>query len=290
MRIFVSMLTIVFVILFASCSMTNPTAIDYNSPESSVSFGNSAIAGSGQIILDSSGTLEIVPDRNPEWHYNVTGLLAGGCPGGCFSYQILDISGEVWTIELTIENPTSLQVYDVRILYYNRYGKKILNQDGYIDLFGYSFTPFTAFAKEYENRAFPVGPSAVDTEILELGWPAGQPPQVAYLIEVSLGGNCEEPWKIEGSLSDDIPTGGGRFQISATVYDWQSDVHELWCNWSEIGGIEEKMQATTEGNGFITYSLGIDVPPGQTQGVYPVLLSNKPLKPTVYNIIYATVH
>ncbi len=98
----------------AACSSNTPVNINDSTPEAAFSTGETAIAGSGQIVLDPSGTAEIIPDRNAEWHYNVTSLLASGCPGGCFKFTIQNVTGEVWTIELSIENPTALQVHDVR--------------------------------------------------------------------------------------------------------------------------------------------------------------------------------
>lgn len=273
----------------AACSSNTPINLNDSTPDATFSSGDTAIAGSGQILLDPSGTAQIIPDRNAEWHYEVTSLLASGCPGGCFTFTILDISGEVWTIELSIENPTAIQVHDVRILYTNTYGKTILNQDGYIDMFGYQFCPFTAFAKEYPNHAFPVGPGVTDTEILELGWPLGASPSVYYIIEVSLGGNCDEPWMIEGSISNDIPSEGGSAIVSASVYDWQDDANHCWCDWSILGGSNEEMALVGEDVGRRDFELEIVTTLGIPEGEYALIIESSDALP-VYDIVIATVY
>ncbi len=282
-------LLIVSACFIAACSSSTPVNLNDSTPEATFSTGETAIAGSGQIVLDPSGTAEIIPDRNADWHYNVTSLLASGCPGGCFTFTVLDVSGEVWTIELSIENPTAIQVHDVRILYYDTYGKTILNPDGYIDLFGHTFCPFTAFGKEFANRAFPMGPGGIDTETLELGWPVGQPWFISYIIEVSLGGNCDEPWMIEGEVSNDIPASGGSAIVSASVYDWQDDEHECWCDWSSLGNGNERMTKIGGDTGRRDYEREITTGPGIPPGQYPIVLSSADVL-QVYNIIMATVY
>lgn len=253
--------------------------------------GKTAIAGAGTFYLDTNGEIRNEPDRNLDFHYNVTSLLASGCPGGCFTFHIVDIVYDVLFIELEIENPTSLQVWDVRLLYIDLAGKSVLNPDGYIDLFGYLFKPFTAFAKEYGNRAFPVGPGGTDTEMLELKWPAGKPAYVNYLIEVSLGGNCDEPYLVEGSV-DPITTTGGLAIIHSKAYDWADDNMVCYADWSSLGGSVEEMQMTSEGHGFRGFILEIDVPAGLAPGLYPVILCAEEPVPKllrIYNIIQAEV-
>ena len=155
-------------------------------------------------------------------------------------------------------------------------------------MFGHAFCPFTAFAKENPNRAFPVGPGAIDTEILELGWPVGQPWFISYIIEVSLGGNCDEPWMIDGSISNDIPASGGSATISASLYDWQDDEYECWCDWSAIGGVIEQMAITGGDIGRRDYELEINTAPGIPVGQYPIIIGSLDVLP-VYKIIKATI-
>ena len=80
-----------------------------------------------------NGTMEIVPkdniiyvyERTESANYDITGFLASGCPGGCFRYTIVTWVDDVLTIDLEIENPTALQVYDLRMVFTNLHGKKL---------------------------------------------------------------------------------------------------------------------------------------------------------------------
>ncbi|MBU1023731.1 hypothetical protein KKB99_05515, partial [bacterium] len=186
----------------------------------------------GHAIM-TSGTFEIDPenkiirdvtDRVNAMHYNITAFL-----GGYFKYYIQNVNGQIWTIRLEIENPTDLQVHDVRIIYVNMYGKEVVNYDGFTNLFdppgGNPINPFHYFAKEYPNQAFPVGLGAKDDEILVMNWPAGAQSFVTYVIECSLGGNAQEPIKISDiqQMGNITPAGGGKI-VTCVINDWQNDV------------------------------------------------------------------
>jgi hypothetical protein len=184
----------------------------------------------------ASGTFEIdlenmevrdVTDRSTAFHYNITGFLSG-----YFKYFIVSWHLPYVTLRLQITNPTALQVYDVRIIYTNLYGKTVLNPDGYTNCLDPAgdpeFNPFHYFAKEYPNQAFPVGPGGVDDEILELYWPTGASTWVTYVIECSLGGNTAEPYRIRDIETEGIiKFVGGGMKVMCTVDDWQGDVSSV---------------------------------------------------------------
>jgi hypothetical protein len=182
---------------------------------------------SGTMLLNSEiGEGEVILERESDWNFNITSFLATACPGGCFSFRIVGIVGTVLEIELTLVNPTSIQVYDVRLIYENLYGKKILNQTSYTDLFKpLHIRPFTAFATEYPNRAFPVGPGGIDHETIFIDFPPGAQAAVNFIIVASFPLNTAEPYEIhhmeqEGTLT---PSGGSA-TISCIVEDHQHDI------------------------------------------------------------------
>lgn len=273
-------------LMILGCSSQSPVSSVDQPMLSAIETGQNSITQTGQIILSEDGNLQIVPDRGVSGHYNVTGWLSGGY----FTYRLLGFADRVLTVELKIVNPTSLQVYDVRVMYTDLQGKTVLNPDGYTDLFGNPICPFTAFGKEYTRRAFPVGPGGVDTEILELYWPMGNSIYVGYLIEVSLGGNCDEPYKIEPSVSNTVPATGGQTTISAHVSVWQDESTQCWCDLTNIGGSNVQMALTGSGSGYRDYEYLVDVLPGMDAGEYPVLITAKEFTPNevhLYN--YAVV-
>ena len=185
-------------------------------------------SGSFEIDLDR-GSIDLHENRDPQYNLNITGLLNTACPGGCFRFRILSINGTELTIELKITNPSSIQVYDVRLIYLNLYGKSVLNPDSYTDLFtAGNISPFTAFAKENTYRDFPVGPGGVDTEELILDYPAGAPPLVDFIIVASLPENTQEPFEIVDMYVDGtFTTDGGTAELSMYVHDHQDDVSQV---------------------------------------------------------------
>jgi hypothetical protein len=217
------------VILLVGCSaskINSPVAPEGdNTPFSDIPQDGHDIIASGtfQIDLDNM-TVNDVTDRVGAFHYNITGFLSGR-----FKYYIQSWTPPTITLRLEIENPTSIQVYDVRIIYTNLYGKTVSNPDGYTNFLdppgGPEINPFHYFAKEYAKQAFPVGPGAKDSEILIMNWPTGQPANVTYAIECSVGGNAAEPYKISNILtSGNITPDGGAMVVGCTVNDWQNDV------------------------------------------------------------------
>ncbi len=193
-----------------------------------LSDDNHAIMASGTFEINpESMAIQDVTDRVNTFHYNITSFI-----GGYFRYYIEGHSGPYWTIRLEIENPTALQVHDVRIIYTNLYGKKVANPDGFTNFLdppgGPGINAFHYFAKEYDNQAFPVGPGSTDSEELVIYWPSGAQWYVTYAIECSLGGNAAEPIKISEieQVGDITPAGGGKI-ITCDVDDWQEDISSV---------------------------------------------------------------
>jgi len=208
----------------------------------------------------ASGTFEINPedmtiqdvsDRISSFHYNITTFI-----GGYFRFYIENVSGPLWTIRLEIENPTALQVHDVRIIYTNLYGKKVANPDGFTNFLdppgGQPYNPFHYFAKEYDNHAFPIGPGAIENQELILYWPAGAQWYVTYAIECSLGGNAAEPIKISEieQVGDITPAGGGKI-ITCDVDDWQDDISSVWICASDFNSEDVEMYQYGDSNTYI---------------------------------------
>jgi hypothetical protein len=208
----------------------------------------------------ASGTFEINPedmtiqdvsDRISSFHYNITSFI-----GGYFRFYIESVSGPLWTIRLEIENPTALQVHDVRIIYTNLYGKQVTNADGFTNFLdppgNQNYNPFHYFAKEYDNQAFPIGPGAIENQELILYWPAGAQWYVTYAIECSLGGNAAEPIKIsEIEQVGDITLAGGGKIITCDVDDWQDDISSVWICASDFHSEDVEMFQYGDSNTYI---------------------------------------
>ena len=222
---------------FAGCSTIGRSGV---TPDEAIALpdmqnpGTELFSTGTLIINPSSMAVENQADRVSDYVYNITGFLPNKCAGGCFRFRILEIQGTVLKIELTVENPTNFQVYDLRVEYLNTYGKTVLNPDSYTDFLGRPnlvIKPFTAFAKENADRAFPVGPGGIDTEILYLDFPPGSSSSVNYAITASYSGKCGEPYEINGmGQSGALTPSGGSAIISCDALDHQGNISGVYLD------------------------------------------------------------
>jgi hypothetical protein len=283
MRFSFLLLLFVLFIFTSGCSNASNQPMIPVAESGQTTFGNfdlmnPEISGYGLMFI---GTMDIDPftetitvtERAGTANYDITEFMASGCTGGCFRYQILSYVDEVMSIELEIENPTSLQVYDIRMIFTNLFGKEALNPDNYTSLFdpsgGFPFNPQIAFMKENDDRAFVVGPGAIDTELLELAFPAGANPLVDYLIVASFPNQCLEPFEIHDiQTSSNMTPSGGNAEISVKFKDHQDDVVIAAADTTPFtGGLTFlEYQPATE-----TYTAEITNSQGASVGTYNVL-------------------
>ena len=174
-----------------------------------------SIAFAGQLVANGSGGFDLVEDRTTYANYNITGFVT---KAHAFHYKIIQWAGNTAEIDVTLDNPTSLAVYDVRLVFNNLGSNKILNPDSYTLQFSRVKSPYIAFAKEDMWRQFPIGPGVSDTRKVFLQLNGGP---IGFIIMVSLPEWCEEPYEISninciGTLNDDT---GGEADISCKVAD-----------------------------------------------------------------------
>jgi hypothetical protein len=297
MRYLLTVVTILLVIAaFSGCSSSSNTPIQPKTPdlpqaEFTPTSNGLLYSGSFDIDLETMSITQVA-DRQSDLVYDITGFLPDKCPGGCFRFTIVGVVGTVLEIELTIENPLAIQAYDVRVQYLNTFGKTVLNPDSYIDYMGTPITgiyPFTAFAKEIANRAFPVGPGGIDTETLFLDFPPGAPSSVNYAITASLPDNVGEPYEIsEMNQAGDLTPSGGAATISCKVDDHQDDVSGVYLNSTPFTGAP--VQLLPSGGGI--YEVEISNTAGAAIGIYNQLmmaLSPNPQNISIYNYVEISV-
>ena len=297
MRQFSLVVTIFLLIAaFSGCSSssnppTQPKTPDLPQAEFTPTSNGTLYSGSFDIDLETMNITQVA-DRQSDLVYNITGFLPDKCPGGCFRFTIVGVVGTVLEIELTIENPLAIQVYDVRIQYLNTFGKTVLNPDSYIDYLGTPITgiyPFTAFAKDMPNRAFPVGPVGIDTETLFLDFPPGAPSSVNYAITASLPGNVGEPYGIsEMSQSGDLTPSGGMATISCKVDDHQDNISGVYFDARPFTGAPVQLLPS----GGDIYEVEISNTAGAAIGTYNQLimaLSSNPQNISIYNYVEISV-
>jgi hypothetical protein len=304
-RIILSLALITLVAVMTACSSNgrNPVSPEAAQGDDQVAMsydlhqGHNILGEFTMTIDPENNVIEVVPSRNPDSiHFNVTPYLyRPPCPAqGCFQFSILNITGTVLTIELRLANPTSLTVYDVRQIFTNLYGKKVLNPDGYTRLFDPPSTPdlinpFIAFAKTDANRKFP-GPWIVKTRQLLLDWPAGQPSAVTFIFECCIDENTREPYQIENQEQYGVlPNEGGTTVILADILDWQNDISKATLNTSLINGRITNFSLIPNTN---TYRAFVNNYLKRDPGVYPALIvadSPNDLNLSMYHFVDITV-
>ncbi|MBU1023106.1 hypothetical protein KKB99_02365, partial [bacterium] len=169
----------------------------------------------GELIPDGSGGFKLAEDREALANLDATSYLLNL---GALTYQITNVHGNLLEIEVTIENPTSFMIFDVRLIF-NRIGSnRVQNPDSYTKLFSTAISPYISFGTDDPNRMFPVGPGATDTQTLFLEYHGGN---VGFTIAVSSPIFCDEPYEISnlnliGLLNDED---GGWATLSCTVGD-----------------------------------------------------------------------
>ncbi|MBU1024104.1 formylglycine-generating enzyme family protein [bacterium] len=226
----VSLIVLLTAIFFLGCSSSSvePQAVQDSISPDFLLQDDSRIIGAGSIEIDpTTMTANVIPNRTGDFHYVVTGYM-GGCTGGCFRFQILDITDNIFTVKLTLENPTNIQVWDVRIFLFNIEGKKILNPDGYSDMYtAVQWIPFLNFNKEDPERVMPAGPGTIDTEILLIDFSGGSNPGIDYLIEAGVNEQFVEPVQIDPPIVEGVffSNYGIGARIKAYVHDHQSDAN-----------------------------------------------------------------
>ncbi|MCD6217359.1 PQQ-like beta-propeller repeat protein [bacterium] len=228
----------VFLLGFAGCSSSSNNPAQPESPllpQAGVSHDGAALLYQGTFEIDlETQTITQHENREASTIYDITGFLPDKCPGGCFRFSIVGVVGTVLEIELTLENPITIQVYDARVQYLDLFGKTVLNPDSYTDFLGTPITkiyPFTAYAKDVPDRAFPVGPGGIDTETMFLDFPPGAPSAVNYAITAHLPGNTPEPYEVsEMSQSGTLTPTGGSAIIRCKVDDHQDNISGVYMN------------------------------------------------------------
>ena len=207
-------------------------------------------AGTFEIDLSNNQVRDVVDNVDP-LHNSLNRFLAG-----FLKCTIIETSPLKLKMELL--NPTNRQLYDMRIIYIDLYGKEIMNPDGYTNFYDLIFQPglkpFTYFAKEYPNQAFPAGPTGVDNEVVELSFPEEANPRIAYIIEASINGNTREPYKIHNILaSGNLTRTGGAMIISCDVEDWQNDIDSVTILANDFFNEDESMFRYQGTNKFYGY-------------------------------------
>lgn len=188
--------------------------------------------------------LSVESNRDSAAQWNITGMI----PTPSFDVVSYDPLSGILNVDATIQNPTSLSAYDIRLVVYtDNLGSRLTNADDWTMLFdisgGSQINPFKAFAKNELNREF-TGEGTEHTQRLQLFFPT-EFTMLNFAITASWPENCDEPYQIKNFWHNELyDSSGHETQAEVSVYDWQDDVDEVNLSCPAITG--EDMVAFTK--------------------------------------------
>ena len=238
-----TLLAAVLIFVFGcSSNSSTPVAPTSNSDELPVLFGESTDTGNhqlwqkGTIEIDlETMTAEVIPDRSPDGHYNITPFIVP-----TINNLVVDMQNFIIFALVTLENPYQLTGYDLRlIIYADVAGHRLLNFDGWTALHddpsdSYPINPFRAFFDNTEFRA--VTPGASILQNLAITIPGGNT-SIGYAIDVSFPENCAEPYNCSNLVAFDMYDQiGSATNATVKVNSWNSDVNMVQLYLPQVTG------------------------------------------------------
>lgn len=237
-KLFLGMIFTAFIFMLGiGCSSHNnpvENLCDTN-PAVENSVGNHNVTGMYNASFDPD-TMEftVTPVRNASLtHFDFTQYL-DMCPEGCLRFVVLEVGEDGWIdVGLLMQNPTSLTVYDARLIFANLYNKEISGIDGFTVLWpsvGVYLKPYIALAKDASERAVEGYATILDS--FSMRFVAGCTIDTLFITECSFGENIQEPFEIvsHGLTEGYMTPQGGTGTIACEVFDWQRDVEWVKAN------------------------------------------------------------
>ncbi len=237
----------VLVILLAGCSSSTNNPV--NPDEEAASFPNFQTDVNEEntnhnlwgvwSVSFNPDTMDIIaaPSRELAASYNISTMI----PAPGIAINDYDPVTRVLDVDVTLNNPYSIDGYDVRlIIYTDNNGHKLVNDDNWTNLFdipgGFIGNPFKAYAAAQPNRIF--AGLTQHTEDLQIYLPPSGG-DVLWAVTASYPGNCDEPYLINNFAQTTLyETTGANCEISVDVFDWQDDISQVFLYETEISGGE----------------------------------------------------
>jgi hypothetical protein len=181
-------------------------------------------------VSPSSQKVNIIPCRDAEFHINVAPYI----PFPEIHINSYDPLTDIMDLDITINNSTPIDVYDVRlIIFTGNAGNYLVNADDWTGLYdipgGLPINPFAAFGKRNPNRIFNgMSEESVNILLTNIRF-AGS---IKIAIDASVSSNCNEPYQISNFNHTGLcETGGSTSEAYVTVRDWQDNTSavRLYC-------------------------------------------------------------
>jgi len=212
---------------------------------------SSGCGGSGgEISIDQDGTMyshflfgavkfklvndNIVVEKSHQGsvHYNLTDPLSEPLCPECITVKQSWHNKETHSIGLSIsiQNPGKLTFYDVRGIIKGGPGLRLLENDGFTDLFSpepKTMNPFLSYCSEKPDTDFP--PNHMSMRVFSLTYETPSDVDATLIIEGSFPGHCEEPAIVRLVSVDDenLEMMGGEGVATVEAIDRQGDLSGL---------------------------------------------------------------
>jgi len=221
-------------------SIPSPNSVDFHFVQADE---NTLVLGSWEVYIDlENETIEAVPLRSAELHFNVTPMITPPKCYDCFLAKNLDYDPltHIVTIDIGFRNPSSITGFDIRGIITWFGNKKFLNPDGYTTLFSSvpdMINPFVAYDTGVGQREYPAHSDQYETlEMYVPDFPSFQP--FTYVVEASWPDNCKEPYDVRSAgISGELFSDGSNSPLlQVYAYDWQNNVESVSVDLAPVGG------------------------------------------------------
>jgi len=199
--------------------------------------GSRYLIGYFNCAISPDGAIKAAPVRETSLRYNVTPMLLPPQCNDCISFQVLEFkpAQQMLIVAVTLKNPTSIPVYDVRGILISDHNPPhdIMNRDGYTTQWDnggpVERNPYILFSKEEPL-------TGVSTRIFYLVMPKPPSFDFTYAVDVSWPKHAKEPYEVTGYISSGLTPDGGTGMITVFVKDWQDDVNAVTADTTDLNG------------------------------------------------------
>lgn len=251
---------------------THPTGLLQLLPvENEIQAGQKLLGDWVMNFDPDSRDASILPYRAGSTCYDVTNVI----PPPSVVVRSYNPASRILDLDISITNPSPLDVFDVRVIIYNEPGKfMLLNPDNWTSNWskpeGSLINPFRTFAKNEVNRRFAA--SSTHTENLKFYIPMGAT-SVSFRIDACYPSNTKIPYQIsdfdQGTLFS-LDTSSTDLKVN--VYDWQDNASEviLYCP-----GVTGEVPVYLSKSGSVTWETNLLNTMGAEPGNYPAYVLAK---------------
>ena len=200
---------------------------------------------------EDAGGISLVPLHSSQTHYNLTDPLSDPLCPDCIIVEQLwhDEDAKSIGLKISLRNPSDFTFYDVRGIMHGGSGLRILDNDGFTDLFTPEsgvYNPFLAYCLEKPDIDF--SRDQTSERVYSLTYENLSDLDIEFIVEGSYPGHCEEPAILRVAVinDDELFIYGGYANLNVEAIDRQDDINgitavsdELWDGARDFKGTDE---------------------------------------------------